>query len=88
MAQSVVRIGAAGTAWGGEGWLCSAACVSQKQGGRRKLLGAAADGDGGLKGPGAASLRAAGGGWQEQVLALAWCLGFPICLPVARSSAT
>lgn len=33
MAQSVVRIGAAGTAWGGEGWLCSAACVSQKQGG-------------------------------------------------------
>lgn len=65
MAQSVVRIGAAGTAWGGEGWLCSAACVSQKQGGRRKLLGAAADGDGGLKGPGAASLRAAGGGWQS-----------------------
>lgn len=31
----------------------------------RKLLGAAADGDGGLKGPGAASLRAAGGGWQS-----------------------
>jgi len=31
----------------------------------RKLLGAAADGDGGLKGSGAASLRAAGGGWQS-----------------------
>lgn len=73
MARSMVRIGAAG----GVG-VALLSCLCLPKAGR-KLLGAAAVGGGGVKGLGAASLKAAGGAGQS-LLCLGASLSLSACL--------